>query len=59
MLVHVLLAVVGVFLFLQVVLVAADWQWVVGRRAAAAEVLVLARAVQAAGGQRAQAREVA
>ena len=56
---HVLLAVGGVFLFLQVEQAAADLQWAVGRRAAVAEVLVLAWAVQAAGGQRAQAREVA
>ena len=56
---HVLLAVGGVSLFLQVEQAAADLQWAVGRRAAVAEVLVLARAGQAAGGPRAQAREVA
>ena len=56
---HVLLVVGGVFVFLQVVWAAAGLQWVLGRRAAAAEVVLLARAVQAAGGSRVQAREVA
>ena len=59
MLVHVLLVVGGVFVFLQVAWAAADSQWVLGRRAAAAEVVLLARAVPETGGSRVQAREVA
>ena len=59
MLVHVLLVVGGVFEFLQVAWAATGLQWVLGRRAAAAEVVLLARVVQAADESRVQAREVA